>query len=135
MTTIYTKNYNINHVYRDLNLSLEVHPLTGNYKTTDGIEAVKKSVKHLIQSNKWDFPFQPDIYGGTEHLLFETATPVYITHVQNTIRDLLEKYEPRVSVIMVDVHVRDNALFITIEYEIIAVEMKVETKLTIKRER
>lgn len=133
MTT--TRDYDINRIYKDLDLSMSIHPLTGNYKTLDGANAVKKAVKNILQMEKWDSPFQPDIAGGIEGLLFEQASPVVITHVQNKLQDLLKKYEPRIEIQNLFITVRDQALIINLVYEIISLEMTVEETISIKRER
>lgn len=137
MAEVRTNNYDINNVYKDLDLSMSVHPLTGNYKTVNGINAVKRSIRHLMLSAKWDFPFNGDVYGGITESLFEQLSPTYLASLEARMRDVLSKYERRIEVQDITFEVQENSgnLFITIKYRIIAVEQVFETRITLSRER
>lgn len=123
-------------IYKDLDLSLPIHPLTKNIKPVTGVSAVNKSIKHLVFSAKWDYPFQPDIYGGISQMLFEQPIPVHFSHVQNVILQVLKKNEPRIKVTNVTVDWLDEqSMAINIEYLIVAIDKSESTRIILKRER
>lgn len=133
---VWTDKYDIEDAYKDLDLALPIHPRTGNIKPATGLKAVQKSIKNLILTAKWDIPFKPDIYGGIDEILFDNPSPVYFAHLQQVFKDLLDMYEPRVKVEDVDIEmVSDTTVGINIVYKVIAVDVLVETTITLKRDR
>lgn len=93
--------------YSDLNLLFSRHPLTGDVTKKQDEEAVKASLKNLISTRHYERPFHPEIGCQIHSLLFENFTPVTIQIMKKTIFDVVEKFEPRVTVL--DVNVRDRA--------------------------
>ena len=80
--------------------------LNSNTKDVDRLfdeEAIKRSVRNLILTNRNERFFRPNINGGIRNLLFEPATPVTATLIQQQIFDVLAENEPRVTVIDVTV--------------------------------
>jgi phage baseplate assembly protein W len=69
-------------------------------------EAVKTSLKNLIQTKNYERPFHPEIGCQIFSLLFENFTPITKQVMKRTIFDVIEKFEPRVTVL--DVKVRDR---------------------------
>ena len=62
--------------YRDLDLSLKRHPLTGKINTLKDDAAVKNAVKNLVLTNFFERPFQPSLGANLRGLLFEPADGV-----------------------------------------------------------
>lgn len=93
--------------YSDLNLLFSKHPLTGDVTKKQDEEAVKASLKNLISTRHYERPFHPEIGCQIHSLLFENFTPVTIQVMKKTIFDVVEKFEPRVTVL--DVKIRDRA--------------------------
>ena len=69
-------------------------------KITD-VEAVKRSIRNLVQLNVYDKPFHPEISGGVRELLFENMTPVVSTIIARQIEDVIENFEPRARLVSV----------------------------------
>ena len=65
-------------------------------KKTD-VEAVKQSMKALIQTNYFDRPFHPELGSGIRDLLFENFTPLTRVFLQRKIEEVITNFEPRVS--------------------------------------
>ena len=63
-------------IFKDINLSLAKHPITGDIATLTNIEAVKRSVRNLINTNFYERPFHPEIGSNVRSILFEPVSPV-----------------------------------------------------------
>ena len=69
-------------------------------KITD-VEAVKRSIRNLVQLNVYDKPFHPEVSGGVREMLFENMTPVVSTIISRQIEDVIENFEPRARLVSV----------------------------------
>ena len=69
-------------------------------KVTD-VEAVKRSIRNLVQLNVYDKPFHPEVSGGVREMLFENMTPVVSTIISRQIEDVIENFEPRARLVSV----------------------------------
>tara|TARA_Y100001937_G_C7023810_1_gene286772 strand:+ start:366 stop:791 length:426 start_codon:yes stop_codon:yes gene_type:complete len=84
-----------NNLYSDLNLNFNKNPATKDVAKLKDVEAVKRSVRNLILTNRFERPFHPEIGSDIRALLFENITPTVQTLLTDRIRDVLETYEPR----------------------------------------
>ena len=69
-------------------------------KITD-VEAVKRSIRNLVQLNVYDKPFHPEVSGGVREMLFENMTHVVSTIISRQIEDVIENFEPRARLVSV----------------------------------
>ena len=69
-------------------------------KITD-VEAVKRSIRNLVQLNVYDKPFHPEVSGGVREMLFENMTPLISTIIARQIEDVIENFEPRARLVSV----------------------------------
>ena len=84
-----------NNLYSDLNLNFNKNPATKDIAKLKDVEAVKRSVRNLILTNRFERPFHPEIGSDIRALLFENMTPTIQTLLTDRIRDVLDTYEPR----------------------------------------
>ena len=84
-----------NNLYSDLNLNFNKNPATKDIAKLKDVEAVKRSVRNLILTNRFERPFHPEIGSDIRALLFENMTTTIQTLLTDRIRDVLETYEPR----------------------------------------
>ena len=63
-------------IYKDLNLAFEQNTATKDIQKIKDIEAVKRSVRNLINTNHYEKPFHPEIGSGIREMLFENMTPI-----------------------------------------------------------
>ena len=94
-------------VFKDINLSLARHPITGDIASLTNIEAVKRSVRNLINTNFYERPFHPEIGSNVRSILFEPVSPVVASVLERHVKDVVENFEPRAE--LIDVQVSDNA--------------------------
>ena len=103
--------------YRDLDLSLKRHPVTGNITILRDDAAIKNALKNLVLTNFFERPFQPSLGANLRGLLFEHADAMTELAMKDNIeRAVLE--EPRVK--LLDTVIKDledkNAYRITLKY-------------------
>jgi len=92
--------------FTDLDLSFRINPFTRDlYRKTDE-EAVKTALKHLLLTKNFERPFHPEIGTQIHSLLFELFSPAVKLAMERTIRDAIEKFEPRVR--LIDVAVQET---------------------------
>ena len=78
-------------LYKDLNLNFTRNPATRDVAKLQDIEAVKRAVRNLINTNEGERPFQPRLGSGVRALLFENMTPVTETLLQDKIEETINK--------------------------------------------
>ena len=69
-------------------------------KVTD-VQAVKRSIRNLVQLNTYEKPFHPEIAGGVREMLFENMSPVVSAMIARKIEDVIENFEPRARLVSV----------------------------------
>tara|TARA_B100000035_G_scaffold274655_1_gene251196 strand:+ start:787 stop:1227 length:441 start_codon:yes stop_codon:yes gene_type:complete len=94
-------------IFKDINLSLAKHPITGDIASLSNIEAVKRSVRNLINTNFYERPFHPEIGSNVRSVLFEPVSPVVAAVLERHVKDVIDNFEPRAE--LIDVVVSDNA--------------------------
>ncbi len=89
-------------IYKDLDLDFQPNIATNDIQKLTDVEAVKRSVRNLINTNHYERPFHPEIGSNLRAMLFELITP-QMTHVISKQIDLLIKnYEPRCRLVQVN---------------------------------
>jgi len=123
--------------YSDIDLSLIPHPNKRDIMPLTDVAAVRNAIKNLVLTNRFERPFQPAIGANISRLLFENAGPDTTFLLKSYIRDVIEKYEPRVDQIYVQVEddSENNAYYVTITFNIISVDSEVDIQLYLERVR
>ena len=91
-------------IYKDLNLNFEKNTVTKDIQKITDIEAVKRSVRNLINTNHYEKPFHPEIGSNLRAMLFENLTPQMNHLISKQIELLLRNYEPRIRLVQVNAH-------------------------------
>jgi len=105
-------------VFSDLNLNFVAHPLTGDITKLTNIEAVKRSVRNLVNTNFYERPFHPEIGSNVRAVLFEPVSQIIEDVLSRHIQDVIENFEPRVELININSkeNLDENAYSVTIEF-------------------
>ena len=93
------------YIYKDLSLYFTPNPVSGDVTMVTDVQDIKRSVRNLVLTNRFEKPFHPEVASHVRDLLFEPFSPVTINLLRNTIETVLENYEPRVT--LTDVEVED----------------------------
>lgn len=88
-------------IYKDLDLNFTRNPVTNDILRIEDVDAVKRSVRNLIQTNFYERPFHPELGCGIRGLLFENYSPVIGIFLKRKIAEVINRYEPRVSLVNV----------------------------------
>ncbi len=137
-TTIYKKGLKTNtRSWSDLDLDFNAHPVTKDIVTKTDVEAVKRSVRNLILTNRYERPFQPEIDGGVTRHLFQLSTPSTKLDIKTAIQVAIANFEPRVQLIDVFVggDLDRNGFDVTINFRVINVPEPVTIELFLERLR
>ena len=92
-----------NRNYVDLDLSFKINPFTKDLYLKTDEEAVKTAVKHLILTKNFERPFLSEIGTQVTSLMFENFTSAVKIAMERTIKESIEKFEPRVRLISVKI--------------------------------
>lgn len=116
--------------YSDISLLFTAHPATADINKKTDEEAVKASIRNLIQTRNYERPFHPEIGCQIYSLLFENFTPIVKQVMKKTIFDVIDKFEPRAQII--DVIIRDKPDNNSIDLEIIFKLLNSERPITLR---
>ena len=113
-------------IFSDLNLNFTRNPATKDVAKLYDIEAVKRSVRNLINTNEGERPFQPTLGSGIRGLLFENMSPIIETLLKDRIKETIEVYEPRAQLTSILVHgdIDKNEYLCTISFRVVNTTME-----------
>ena len=94
------------YIYKDLSLFFTPNPVSGDVTMVTDVQDIKRSVRNLVMTNRFEKPFHPEVASHVRDLLFERFTPITFNLLRNRIETVLANYEPRVSV--TDVEIDDS---------------------------
>ena len=108
-------------LYSDLDLDFQMNTVTKDVPFLKDVEAVKLSVKNLMQTNYYDRPFQPELGSNLRAMLFENITPQISHMISKLIEKLIVNYEPRAQVIQVITrpNLDRNAYQVTLSFRVL----------------
>ena len=123
--------------YSDLDLDFLAHPATKDVVVKTGDDAIKRSIRNLVFTNYYERPFRSFIGSGVRQMLFENATPLTANYLSEMIRNVINNFEPRVSVLNVRVSVDEdrNGFNVELQYVIKNREQPVITNIFLERVR
>ena len=123
--------------YVDLNLDFARHPVTNDIVKIEDVEAVKRSVRNLVNTQFYERPFHPELGCGARDLLFENFTPMTGIFMRRKIEEVLNNYEPRarISGIFVNEQPDRNSIDIQINFYVLNLANPVTVTTTLQRIR
>ena len=99
--SITNKSKRSTRIYKDLDLNFTRNPVTNDILRIEDVDAVKRSVRNLVQTNFYERPFHPELGCGIRGLLFENYSPIIGIFLKRKIAEVINRYEPRVSLVNV----------------------------------
>ena len=135
---IYTKGLSTHtRGWSDLDLGFTAHPVTKDIVRKTNVEAVKRAVRNLIRTNKYEKPFHPEIDGGVTRHLFGLSTPYMKHDIELAVRNCLKNFEPRVTVddVRVSGDLDANGFNVSIYFTVINSPEPIEVRLFLERIR
>ena len=116
--TINNNSNRISRSFKDLDLDFGLNSVTKDVNKLTDAEAIKRSVRNLINLNNYEKPFRPEIGSGIRGLLFEPMTELTSHFMQVKIAEILNEFEPRISVsnIIINNQEDKNAYSVSIHF-------------------
>ncbi len=93
---------------------------TGGIALASGIEELEQAIRIILSTAPGERPMRPEFGCGIHEYVFAPANSTTASLVAAAVRDALERWEPRIDVLGVDVRVEDrsrDALYIIITYQ------------------
>ena len=105
--------------FSDLDAAFTLNPRTRDVAAKYDDNAIRGALRNLIHTKHYDRPFQPNLGCQLHNLMFENMDEFTLALAERTIRDSINKFEPRVELLNVQVAALDtNDLFIEVVYRI-----------------
>jgi len=118
---VYDQKFIRKNVYKDLDFNFSKLALTNDVGSKTDTNAIKQSVVNLVMTNFGERPFHPEIGSDVNSLLFEPSGVLTYSVIEDTIRTVLENFEPRIEVTSIRVddtpnNIDNNKIFVRITY-------------------
>ena len=123
--------------FKDLNLDFARNTVTNDVVKIEDVEAIKRSVKNLINTQFYERPFHPELGCGVRDLLFENYTPMTGIFIRRKIEEVLNNYEPRANISSIAVNEQEdrNALDVIVNFYVLNLPNPVSVTTTLQRIR
>ena len=99
--TLTNKSKRSARIFSDLNLDFAQNPATKDIQKIEDVDAVKRSVRNLINTNYYERPFRPSLGSNLRAMLFELYSPQMNHAISKEIDLLIKNYEPRARLVNV----------------------------------
>ena len=111
----------ISRAFKDISLSFQPHPVTGDLPILKNERAIAKSVRNIVQTAPGEKFFNLDFGSSVRDQLFELVDFGNANIIEEEILQSLTNYEPRISDVTVLVEPRPdrNEFEVTVTYNIV----------------
>ena len=123
--------------YKDLDLDFTRHPVTNDVVKIEDVNAVKRSVRNLVNTQFYERPFHPELRCGVRDLLFENFTPMTGIFIRRKIEEVLVNYEPRANISSIAVNEQQdrNGINVEVNFYVLNLPNPVSVTTTLQRIR
>lgn len=127
----------IQKLYSDIDFAFTPQPVKKDIALSYDDMAVIRAVRYLLLTNNYERPFQPNIGGNLDQLLFEPVSPITASSLKTQIEKTIENFEPRVQLhnVAVGALPDQNAYNVTIQFYIGNNVQPTEINLLLQRTR
>ena len=121
--------------WKDLDLSLTLHPIRKDIIPLKDDRAIKYAVRNLLLTNFYERPFSRDIGANLRALLFQPADVITEISLKENIKRVIKKYEQRVVTTGIDVKFVDNDVQILVQFKIKEFDSNESVEIVLRRLR
>jgi phage baseplate assembly protein W len=89
--------------WRDLDVSFDRNPITGDVATVVDVQAILQHIKQLVSLEAYDIPFRPDLACGLPFYEFELFSDQVTNAANFAVQSLIQALEPRVRLLSLNV--------------------------------
>lgn len=110
--------------FKDISMSFQVNPLTYDLITLTNENAIARSIRNLVITDKGERFFNNNLGSRVSSLLFESLDEITASSVKDEIENTINNYEPRVELISVAAipDYNSSELGIIIKYFIVGID-------------
>ena len=107
--------------YTDLDLFFGRKSSNSDIQQVTDVQAVKRSIRNLVQLNAYEKPFHPEISGGVREMLFEPMSHITAIVIARKIEDVINNFEPRARLVSVRAFpdLDRNAYEVSVEFYVV----------------
>ena len=111
--------------FKDLSMSFESNPLNDDLVSLSDTTAIARSIRNIVFTSPGEKFFNPDFGSRISESLFENVDEVSALAIEDEIKSSIINFEPRVNLSFVNVKPNpdDNEMNVTIEYEIVGIDI------------
>ena len=126
-----------NRIYKDLDLDFGRNRITNDVNKLTDVEAVKRSVRNLINTNHYERPFHPEIGSDVRAMLFEPMTPLTALNLQRKVAEVLNNFEPRIDLqqVLANPDLDRNSYELKIMFYVVGSNSPIEVETFLERLR
>ena len=124
-------------IYKDIDLDFGRNTVTNDINKLSDVEAVKRSVRNLINTNHYERPFHPEIGSDVRAMLFEPMTPLTALNLQRKVAEVLNNFEPRINLqqVLASPDLDRNSYALKILFYVVGSNQPVEVETFLERLR
>ena len=117
-------NRRISRAFKDISLSFDPHPVTGDLRVLKNEAAIRRSVRNIVQTIPTEKFFNPLFGSDIRGSLFDFVDFATASVIQAQILETIENFEPRVAntVVEVDPEPDLNSFDVTVIFDIVGLE-------------
>jgi hypothetical protein len=111
--------------FKDLSMTFQVNPVNYDLIGLKNETAISRSIRNLVFTLPGERFFNPNLGSRVSRQLFENMDAVSASIIEDEIRDTINKYEPRVRLVNVEVspNYDENEFNVTITYRIVGIDV------------
>ena len=106
--------------FKDLNITFKKHPVTNDVVVSRDASAIKQAIVNVLLTNKGERLMNPRYGSDIRRFLFEPLDYGTGFQIKANIRDTLDRFEPRISVLDIKCtpNFDDNGFDVVLQYNV-----------------
>ena len=110
--------------FKDLSVTFKKHPVTDDLVQVKDKAAIVQAIQALLLTRKGERPFQPELGCDVQNMLFEPLDYASAGTIKQEIRETINRYEPRVTVVKIACNpdFNNNGYNVEMQYTIVGRE-------------
>lgn len=123
--------------YSDLSINFGMNPFSGDVNRVTEVDSVKRSIKSLVLTNKYERLLDPNIGGNIRAMLFEPMSSLTSGVLEDYISDVIKNYEPRAILdrVTAEPDYDRNSYAVTVQFRMNSVEQPQALDIVLERVR
>jgi phage baseplate assembly protein W len=89
--------------YSDFRKDMALNPISRDLSLKKDEDSIKEAIKNLLLTSPGERLFQPALGSDVKKMLFDNMTPATISYLEKVVQDTINNYEPRITLISVEV--------------------------------